>query len=148
MINALPQSSRILGLMGLLPQVAALFEVATDGEWRWVALALGFAYAALIFSFLGGLWWGLALKAEAARGWMFGVGVVPSLIALAAFAPWTLGMEWPGPWLMVIGACLGLSPAIDQLMAREMVLPAGWLRLRWTLSLWLGALTILLGFAA
>jgi Protein of unknown function (DUF3429) len=148
MTMTLPPPARTLGLMGLLPQLAAVFEVATDGEWRWVALALGFGYAALIFSFIGGLWWGLALASERKAGWMFGAGVLPSLIALAAFAPWTLGMEWPGPSLILIGACLGISPLVDHAIARDIMLADGWLRLRWLLSGGLGVLTIALGLVA
>ena len=60
--------ARRLGYAGLLPQIAALALFAGGGEWGWVALAAGFAYAALIFSFLGGVWWGQALAMPRAPG--------------------------------------------------------------------------------
>lgn len=54
MKDTLPRAALRFGFAGLLPQVIALFLVATDAEQRWSALAVGYAHAALIFSFLGG----------------------------------------------------------------------------------------------
>lgn len=142
---ALPKSLRQLGYAGLLPQVAALL-VALDGrDWRWTALAVGFGYAALIFSFLGGVWWGIGVARDDAPGWIFAVAVAPSLIALAAYLPWIGGYTWPGPSLLVIGACLLLTPLVDRAIG---FLPAGWLELRLRLSLGLGTMTLALGVLA
>mgnify|MGYP001412515250 FL=1 len=142
---ALPQSLRQLGYAGLLPQAAALVVALDGGEWRWTALAVGFGYAALIFSFLGGVWWGIGVARDDAPGWIFAVAVVPSLIALAAYLPWIAGYNWPGPSLLVIGACLLLTPLVDRAIG---FLPAGWLALRLQLSLGLGAMSLALGVLA
>ena len=142
---ALPQSLRQLGYAGLLPQAAAVVVALDGGEWRWTALAVGFGYAALIFSFLGGVWWGIGVARDDAPGWIFAVAVVPSLIALAAYLPWIAGYNWPGPSLLVIGACLLLTPLVDRAIG---FLPAGWLALRLQLSLGLGAMSLALGVLA
>ena len=49
-------NARLLGYAGLLPQAAAFVAVLKDGPEKWTALAMAFGYAALIFSFLGGVW--------------------------------------------------------------------------------------------
>jgi hypothetical protein len=46
---------------GLLPQIFCVAVIFADHEWRYAALAGGFAYAAVVFSFLGSVWWGQAL---------------------------------------------------------------------------------------
>lgn len=56
--NPLPQSALKLGHAGLLPQAAAYALALTNNDVATYALVSGFAYAALIFSFIGGVWWG------------------------------------------------------------------------------------------
>lgn len=139
--------ARLLGYAGQLPQLLAVILLA-DPETRWIALAGGFGYAALIFSFLGGVWWGIGVSNPQAPRWIYGVAVLPSLIALAAYLPWIFGWSWPGPSLLVMGICLVLSPIVDREMALKLPLPDGWLRLRSRLSFGLGALTLMLGATA
>jgi hypothetical protein len=141
----LSPAARALGYAGLLPQILCLGMVLTGHEWRYAALAGGFAYAAAIFSFLGGVWWGQAVQSSRATTGAYLIAVMPSLIAVALFLPWTFGWEWPGPALFYLGALLALSPFVDRALgfaARD------FLRLRWHLSLGLGGLTIALGFTA
>jgi Protein of unknown function (DUF3429) len=147
MTEILPRAALRFGFAGLLPQAIALFLVATDAEQRWSALAVGYAYAALIFSFLGGVWWGQAIAMKTAPSWIYAVAVTPSLIALATYVPWVIGAAWPGPSLIVLGICLILSPLIDRAIGRGVSLPDGWMRLRIMLSTGLGALTLLLAWA-
>ena len=119
--------------------------VITGHEWRYSALAGGFAYAAAIFSFLGGVWWGQALQSGRATTGAYVLAVMPSLLAVALFLPWTFGWEWPGPALMYLGALIIGSPMIDRTLGFAR---GDFLRLRWHLSLGLGALTIALGLVA
>lgn len=142
------KNSQLLGYAGLLPQIICLTLVATGSQWKWVALASAWAYAALIFSFLGGIWWGLAIANPTLDKRVYALAVLPSLIALASYIPWTLGWTWPGPSLAVLGLCLAASPLVDQAIARTVTLPAGWMRLRWHLSLGLGGLSGILGILA
>jgi hypothetical protein len=134
--------ARWLGIAGLLPQAAAFAAVYKGGEARWTALAMAFGYAALIFSFLGGVWWGLALAAPRAPRWTFAAAVMPSLLALALWYPWMVGDTWPGPELVVLGGLIAASPLVDCAIGFA---PPGWMGLRWVLSLGLGGLTIAVG---
>ena len=141
----LSPAARALGYAGLLPQIVCLGLVLTGHEWRYSALAGGFAYAAAIFSFLGGVWWGQAIASNRATTGAYLVAVMPSLMALALFLPWTFGWEWPGPALLYLGALIALSPLVDRALGFA---GPDFLRLRWHLSLGLGGLTIALGLTA
>lgn len=143
--SSLSPAARILGYAGLTPQIICLAMVLSGHEWRYSALAGGFAYAAAIFSFLGGVWWGQAVQSGRASTGAYLLAVMPSLLAVALFLPWTFGWSWPGPALLYLGALILASPLIDRALgfaARD------FLRLRWHLSLGLGGLTIALGLAA
>lgn len=147
--HAVPPPARLLGPAGLLPQgAAALLVVGGPLEWRFTALALAFAYAALILSFLGGLWWGLAAAARQAPGWVYGAAVVPSLFALATCIPWSIGTDWPGPSLIALGLAILASLWVDVRLDRVGLAPRWWLGLRVPLSLGLGTLTLIAGFFA
>lgn len=138
-----PRLPRWLGLAGLLPQLAALAVLLSgDAAHHFQALTLGYAYAALILSFLGGLWWGLAARAEAPPAWLWVAAVVPSLVALASAIPWSEGKAWPGPSLVVLGIALIAALAVDWRLARGGLAPAWWLSLRVPLSLGLGLSTL------
>lgn len=137
-----------LGYAGLLPQAFALVLLLDGSSMAWIASAGGYGYAALIFSFLGGMWWATAMLNAGAPRWIFVAAIAPSLIALATFLPWTWGWDWPGPSLAILSVCLLLSPLVDRAIARAIALPADWLRLRLHLSLGLGAMTGVLAVVA
>ncbi|WAT17657.1 DUF3429 domain-containing protein [Aurantiacibacter sp. MUD11] len=146
-----PPMPRRFGYAGILPQLACVLAAwFGPPEWQWSALAIGWAYAALIFGFLGGLWWGLAAAApdegRNAPGWLWVAAVTPSLFALATFLPWVFGASWPGPSLLALGAALLVTPLVDARLVT--IRPVWWMRLRIPLSLSLGGLTIALGVAA
>jgi hypothetical protein len=143
--TSLSPAARTLGYAGLLPQIICIGMVLTGHEWRFAALAGGFAYAAAIFSFLGGVWWGQAVQSARATTGAYLVAVLPSLIAVALFLPWSFGWEWPGPALLYLGALIALSPMIDRKLGYA---ASDFLRLRLHLSLGLGGLTIALGLLA
>ena len=147
--STLTPASRLLGYAGLLPQIICVALAASGHEYAYTALAGGFAYGAAIFSFLGGVWWGQAIQSgrngRAAGAGSYLVAVMPSLISVALFIPWSLGWEWPGPALLYLGALIALSPLVDKALgyaARD------FMRLRVQLSLGLGGLTIALGLVA
>jgi len=141
-MDKLPENARWLGLAGLLPQFAAFVAVLKGGPEAWTGLALAYGYAALIFSFLGGVWWGIGLSTPQAPRWTFIAAVTPSLIALALWFPWMVGWTWPGPELVVLGLLTAASPLLDRAIGFG---SAGWMRLRWQLSLGLGGLTVMIG---
>ncbi|HSJ77838.1 MAG TPA: DUF3429 domain-containing protein [Erythrobacter sp.] len=146
---SLSPTARLLGYAGLLPQLFCVAMVVTGHEWRFSALAGGYAYAAAIFSFLGGVWWGQAVQSAGssrpATAGAYVLAVMPSLLSVALFLPWTFGWEWPGPALMYLGALILGSPLIDRALGFA---APDFMRLRWHLSLGLGLLTIVLGAAA
>jgi Protein of unknown function (DUF3429) len=146
-VAPLPRALLAFGLAGLLPQAICLALVAHGGPERWVALAASCFYAAIILSFLGGLWWMAGLLAGLRAGWVYGVAVVPSLIGFAALLPWCFGWNWPSPSLAVLGLTLLASPLVDCALARHMALPADWLRLRVIMASGLGLLTLLIAAA-
>ncbi len=150
-MNNTPPLARSLGYAGILPQlVCALAAWFGPDEWRWTALAIGWAYAALIFSFLGGLWWGLAAgspdQARRAPAWIWLAAVAPSLIALATYIPWVVGETWPGPSLAMLATFILLSPIVD--MRLVTLRPRWWMGLRVPLSLGLASTTFALAVIA
>lgn len=145
-MGSIPALPRWLGLAGLLPQVACVGVLyAGPHEWSAAALALGIAYAALILSFLGGTWWGIAAAAPAAQrrkalGWLWTAAIMPSLVALACFVAWVLGKAWPEPLLVMLAATLLLSLGVDARLGA--LAPRWWMALRVPLSVGLGLLTL------
>ena len=150
-MSAVPPWPRLLGLAGLLPQLAAL-AIAFLGpeEWYELSRTIGALYAALIFTFLGGTWWGIAAGAPAAerRGglaWLWVAAVTPSLLALALIGALIGGMLPLEPVLVMLGAGLLVALGIDVRLGS--LSPRWWMQLRAPLSLILGAATIALGVA-
>ncbi|QZD94515.1 DUF3429 domain-containing protein [Qipengyuania gelatinilytica] len=147
-MREVPSRARLLGLAGLLPQIACLLAVYLGpAEWRETALVTAALYAALILSFLGGTWWGLAAGAPAAErrsalGWLWLAAVLPSLVALAALAPFALGYTGAEPSLMMLGGALLVALAVDGRLSS--LAPRWWLSLRVPLSIGLGVLTFLI----
>ena len=142
--RTVPTVAQRLGYAGLLPQMAVVTVlVSHDPYWRFAALSLGYAYAALILSFLGGLWWGLAARQhEPVPAWVWIAAVMPSLIALASALPWAVGAAWPGPSLALLGIALIASLAVDVRLTRLGLAPSWWMRLRIPLSAGLGLMTL------
>lgn len=144
--SSLTPTARALGYAGLLPQILCIVLVTLETRYQYSALFMGFVYPAMIFSFLGGVWWGQAIgRLGAAGAGAYAVAVMPSLIAAALFVPYLEGWEWPGPAMLYLGAFLALSPMVDRSLGFA---APDFMRLRWHLSLGLGVLTIALGVIA
>ena len=137
-----PQALR-LGAAGLLPfgAGAALVWLVRPDAHPYVVLALS-AYAAVIVSFLGGIHWGLAMRAVSAPAvptaslvW----GVLPPLVA------WAAVMMPPSAGLVIHGLMLLVCYAVD----RRLYVAQGaaeWLTLRFRLSA-VAALSCFIGAA-
>ncbi|WP_244970613.1 MULTISPECIES: DUF3429 domain-containing protein [Novosphingobium] len=147
LFTSLPRPVVALGLAGILPQAACLFIALTAPAERWFVLAAGCCYAAVILSFLGGMWWMAGLLTGRTSTDFYAIAVMPSLIGWAALLPWCFGWRWPGPALVVLGACLLASPLVDRWMAARLDLPPSWLRLRVAMASGLGLTTLGLGLA-
>ena len=134
------RTAQVLGYLGILPQLAAVSWVAF-GESDAGAIAA--AYPLLILSFLGGTWWGLAVRDGDAGEWMI-VAVLPSLIALALAG--AILLSGGSPWAFVaIGCAILLTLPVDRALEGAGLAPRGWMELRIPLSIMLGTLTILCG---
>lgn len=141
----IPRPARLWGFAGIAPQALAVLA-ALSPTWRFTALSAGFFYAALILSFVGGVWWGVASTQPKAPQWVYPVAVAPSLIALATGIPWMVGALWPWPSLAVLGAALIVSPVMDMNLRALGLISAAVLWLRIILSVGLGIMTCLLAF--
>ncbi|WP_428153151.1 DUF3429 domain-containing protein [Brevundimonas sp.] len=139
--------ARVLGFAGLLPQAAAVAVLIFGGpDVRFAGLGLAYAYAALIFSFLGGVWWGLAAMARGlVPRWVWIAAVLPTLLTLTTAWRLATGSAWPGPSLILLGVFIAASLLVDLRLKAAGLTPEGWLALRIPLSLGLGVLTIAAG---
>ena len=148
------RTAYVLGFAGLLPPIAAVALIASGrGDptvMAWVPMLVGYAlaliHAATILSFLGGIWWGFAMRRAAGQGRLVAIAVLPSLVA-AACVGWAAGtFQSGGPLpLIVLGSAVLLTLPVDRHLAATGEAPAGWMRLRVPLSLGLGTLTIAAG---
>lgn len=131
----------MLGAAGLVPALAAAVAVLWGPpSWRDAAATAGAAYAALILSFLGGTWWGLASRApDATAGRAFAVAVLPSL------AGWAALLVDRGAGLILLGLLLIAVLPGDAWLARSGLAPAWWLSLRVPLSAGLALAAIVTG---
>ena len=132
------------GLLGLLPFWGlSLAEVWANAEA--VAAARGYlvSYAALILTFVGAIWWGIALSAPqrlfglASRGFLFGWSLVPCLLA------WFLLTLNPAVALTGFACLLVLQLALDFIFLWRAQLIAQWFW-RFRIVLTLGAVPALL----
>ena len=142
----------LLGFAGLLPQIAAvlilllgspLFQLYQGGLPVIVLVPLvALTYAGLILSFLGGTWWGFAVRSADGQGRTVALAVLPSLTA------WVVGSGVTGlsveVQLLLMGVAIIATLPVDWYLSLQGMAPANWLRLRVPLSLGLGGLTCLL----
>jgi hypothetical protein len=142
MDHKLPRVAFLLGLSGLLPQILAAAITLHPPHTAFGQFA-AFLYAALIFSFLGGLWWGVAAVNVTAPRWLYGIAVMPTLIAFGAGLLWIIRTGSPTQSLTIVGAGLLLAPLVDWHLDRRRLVPKGWFAMRIILSAGLGALTLL-----
>lgn len=138
---SIPPAARALGYAGLLPLAGCAAGLVLLPMHRATWLDAGFGYAALIFSFLGGLWWGQGVALRRVSPWRFGIAVLPSLLAWGLLLLQRLGWTAESA-LLVLGAAILASPVIDLLLARHLAPPTGWIALRLRLSAGLGLLTL------
>ena len=142
MDHKLPRVAFLLGLSGLIPQMLAAAITLHPPHAAFGQFA-AFLYAALIFSFLGGLWWGIAAVDAAAPRWLYGVAVMPTLIAFGAGLLWIVRTGSAGQSLTIVGIGLLATPIVDWQLDRRGLVPGRWLTMRVILSAGLGALTLM-----
>lgn len=144
-----------LGFAGLLPQAAALALIVIGRrdptDLAWIPLIAGYGlalvYGAVILSFLGGIWWGFAMRRAAGQGRLAALAVVPALVGTGCVG-WG-ALLFDQPWGAAAPVALGLAVIatlpVDRRLVETGEAPANWMRLRVPLSLGLGLLTIASG---
>ncbi|MDO9503331.1 DUF3429 domain-containing protein [Falsiroseomonas sp.] len=125
MIPGLPIPAFWLGLAGLVPFLTLAGATLAGLPWGGWALA---AYGATILAFLGAVHWGLALAAPAPGPGRFLLGVVPQLVG------WVALLLPLRPGLALLAVAMLVTAAVESLAARAGLVPVGYLRLRWVLS--------------
>lgn len=137
-MTQIPRSALILGLAGLIPFVWGAITVLVPAlaDWgqsvlgpRFVGPYVGLAYGTVILSFMSGVLWGFATRAEgqaAATG--YALSVIPAL--------WAFFFVGGGPTSAAINLAAGFVGllALDYTFARAGLAPAWWMRLRLLLT--------------
>ena len=142
------RTTGLLGYAGLLPQLAAVALVASGrGEFYFFGRVLALVYGIVILSFVGGVWWGFAVRRASGQGALATVAVLPSLVGVALMIAVQFGLPLPGA-LVLLGVVIALTLLVDRRLAASGEAPVGWMGLRVPLSLGLGGLTILAGVLA
>ena len=132
----IPRPALLLGSAGLLPSLAMPVMLASGDGAAAFALQAGPAYGALIASFIGGAWWGLAAnKAEGAvlTRWLV-LSVLPMLAA------WVALLLPPQAGLLMLAVIFALLPLADRAAQAGALAPDWWWRLRLPLSLLMACL--------
>ena len=135
-----PRAALVLGYAGLLPplvaiSVEALFRAPDLAGLPPVMAIAALGYIALILSFLGGQWWGIAatrIAPERLWGWL-AMAVAPSLVAAGAFFSGWLAAP-PRGTAMVLAAALTASLLGDRRLEKAGLGPPWWMTLRIPLS--------------
>lgn len=134
-LEPIPRPALQLGLAGLIPFLAlSLWLVGADPVTATTVRPLLLGYAIAILSFMGGVHWGLSMRADDtstdADAWRrFGVSVVPALAAWAAlFLPKSLQFIW-------LGICFAALLYYDLHAVRRGEAVDWYRNLRWPLTL-------------
>ena len=150
MTPRLPPYALLLGLGGLIPFLACGLGSVTAGGAVPAdrALLALIEYAAIILSFLGAVHWGLALATPAqdhaataqagslrpgSDGVRLALGVLPALLGWAALLVSVAAA--PAIALALLIAGFLATTAVEARGARDGLVPAGYMRLRWLLTL-------------
>jgi hypothetical protein len=141
-------AARLLGFAGLLPQLAAVALVASGRGEAWLfGRVLALTYGIVILSFLGGTWWGFAMRRTNGQPALAAVAVLPSLVGVALMIATQFGLPLSRS-LVLLGSAIALTLLVDRRLVATGDAPANWMSLRVLLSLALGGLTIAAGLLA
>lgn len=137
-MTMIPRSALLLGLAGLLPFIWGALTVAHPdlGQWgqamlggRFIGPYVQLFYGAVILSFMSGVLWGFATKAE---GRMATAGYILSVIP----ALWAFFMTGGGPTTAAMNLIVGFLALLllDWHFWRLALAPAWWMHLRGLLT--------------
>lgn len=133
-MTAMPRAPLILGLAGLIPFIWGALTVVSDPLAIWGAANLGarfvgpyiqLFYGAIILSFMSGVLWGFATKAEGTRAATgYALAVIPAL--------WAFFMTGGGPVSAGMNLMFGFAGllVLDFAFWHWGLAPKWWLKLR------------------
>ena len=137
-MNTIPRSALLLGLAGLIPFIWGALTVLVPSLGQWGQMTLGgrfigpyvqLFYGAIILSFMSGVLWGFASKAQGQTATAsYVLSVIPAL--------WAFFMTGGGPTtaaMNLIAGFLGLL-LLDWHFWRLGLAPAWWMHLRGLLT--------------
>ena len=134
----------MLGAAGILPALATCVALLWGPvEWHHQAATVCATYAAVVLSFLGGAWWGIASRSP--QG--FSLAATFSASVLPSLAGWGALLLDRGSGLMALGLLFLVVLPGDLWLARTGMAPQWWPRLRVPLSLGMAALSLVSGAA-
>jgi hypothetical protein len=141
MVDKVSGPARLLGYFGLLPQAALLLLILGLHDPTGIVHGMAFFYAALILSFIGGIWWGFAMRRTAGQGALALLAILPTLVTIVLVA---VAVHGSLRWAMVaLASAIMLTLPVDRRLVATGEAPTGWMGLRVPLSLGLATLTIL-----
>lgn len=133
LLNDIPKSALILGLAGLLPFVFGVITIYHQPFGLWVAQNIsprligpyvGLAYGTVILSFMSGVLWGFATKAEGSQATTgYALSVLPAL--------WAFFMVGGGP----VSAGMNLMAGFVALLVLDFAFWTWGLAPRWWMAL-------------
>ncbi len=146
-MTQIPRSALVLGLSGLIPFLWGAVTLVSDGAALWGQQTLGprfigphisLAYGTIILSFMSGVLWGFATRAEGRRAAMgYALSVVPALWAF-----FFVGGGAASSAIFLIVGFTGLL-VLDWVFWKQGLAPWWWMQLRILLT---GIVAILLLF--
>lgn len=134
--STVPRPALRLGLVGLLPSIATLATMLAWPAGQDLLARLGVAYGAVIVSFIGGTWWGMACSRATPE-------ILPRLVALSAvpsLIAWPIMLAPPATAYVVLAITFAVLVPTDRRLQAAGLAPAWWTRLRRPLSLAMAAL--------
>jgi len=139
-IPAIPAMAVRLGVAGLLPfVVGAALCFLPDPAWRAFGMQQLLTYAAILLSFMGAVYWGVALGESTRAPSLYVASVLPALVAWVALA------QTPLFALTLFATAFTLLFVFDLRCTRAGLVPGWYPRLRAPLT---AIVLICLGFAA
>lgn len=112
----MPKAALLPGLLGLIPfYVLALSSVASLGLPPVIALLGMVTYGAVILSFVGAIWWGVAIHAPAGapRTGLFIWSVIPALIG------WFATLTAPDLGVLLLSAGFLIQWVLDAFLSKK-----------------------------
>ena len=147
MMTRIPKPAKILGLLGLLPFLIALFsaisidlQLSLETNLKINVSKLQAIYSTIILCFMSGTYWGISSNAKNQDTLPYTLSILPTLYILG------IHLYFDEYFLPLIGFGFILLIPIDIYFSKSKMAPEWWLRLRIPLSILVFGILILYNF--